>query len=114
MKDFPENAEASLYAKRHPRSGIGFSRDSTTLYLFAVDGRQESSAGMSLPEFARLMVSVGAYEGLNLDGGGSTTMVINGEIVNSPSDPTGERPIGNCLLLVAGHVGTTAPAVHNH
>ncbi len=113
MAGFPENPEASVFAKRHPRSGVGFSRDSTILYLFAVDGRQESSAGMSLPEFARLMISVGVYEGLNLDGGGSTTMVINGDIVNSPSDPTGERPIGNCLLLVAEHGTAAASAAHS-
>jgi exopolysaccharide biosynthesis protein len=66
-----------------------------------VDGRQNNSAGMSLPEFAKLMVSLGIAQGLNLDGGGSTTMLINGEVVNSPSDPTGERPVGNCLLLYA-------------
>lgn len=113
MAGFPENPDASIFVKRHPRSGVGFSRDSTVLYLFAVDGRQESSAGMSLPEFARLMISVGVYEGLNLDGGGSTTMVINGDIVNSPSDPTGERPIGNCLLLVAEHGGTTTSVVNS-
>ncbi len=98
---FPENPEASVFAKRHPRSGVGFSRDSTTLYFITVDGRQESSIGMSLPEFADLMVSLGVAQGLNLDGGGSTTLVIDGSVVNSPSDPTGERPVGNCLLLLA-------------
>lgn len=98
---FPENPGAAVFAKRHPRSGIGFSRDGRTLYFVTVDGRQNNSAGMSLPEFAKLMVSLGIAQGLNLDGGGSTTMLINGEVVNSPSDPTGERPVGNCLLLYA-------------
>ncbi len=101
--DFPENAEAAVFSKRHPRTGIGFSADSTRLFFVTVDGRQESSVGMSLPEFARLMVAQGIADGLNLDGGGSTTLVVNGEIVNSPSDPTGERPVGNCILLVAQH-----------
>jgi exopolysaccharide biosynthesis protein len=96
---FPENPGAPLFAKRHPRTGIGFSRDGKTLYFVTVDGRQETSAGMSLPEFANLMVSLGIAQGLNLDGGGSTTMLINDGVVNSPSDPTGERPVGNCLLL---------------
>lgn len=98
--DFPENPKASVFSKRHPRSGVGFSRDSTTLFLVTVDGRQEFSVGMSLPEFADYLISIGVHNGLNLDGGGSTTLVIGGDVVNSPSDPTGERPVGNCLLVV--------------
>ena len=87
-------------ANRHPRAGVGFSRDSATLYLVTVDGRQKASAGMSLVEFAALMRSVGVFQGLNLDGGGSTTMVIRGQIVNQPSDSTGERTVGNALIIV--------------
>ncbi len=85
---------------QHPRTGIGFSKDSTYLYFFTVDGRQESSSGMSLKEFADLMISHGVYQGLNLDGGGSTTMVIDGKVVNHPSDRTGERPVGSCLVIL--------------
>jgi exopolysaccharide biosynthesis protein len=70
------------------------------LYLITVDGRSESSSGMSLAELADLMRSLGVYQGLNLDGGGSTTMVIRGEVVNHPSDSTGERPVGNAILVV--------------
>ncbi|MGH7456063.1 MAG: phosphodiester glycosidase family protein, partial [bacterium] len=88
-------------ANRHPRSGVGFSSDSAKLYFVTVDGRQETSAGMSLVEFADLMISLGIYQGLNLDGGGPTTLVVNGKIINSPSDRNGERPVGNCLLLVS-------------
>ena len=55
---------------------------------------------MTLEEFADLMIEEGIYQGLNLDGGGSTTMIVNNKIVNSPSDKTGERKIGNCLVLV--------------
>lgn len=95
-----EGTFAAFSVIRHPRTGIGFSRDSTTLYLITVDGRQESSSGMSLAEFASLMLRLGVYEGLNLDGGGSTAMVINGRLVNHPSDPGGERTVGNALLVV--------------
>jgi exopolysaccharide biosynthesis protein len=84
---------------RHPRTGVGFSRDSTTLYLITVDGRSESSSGMSLAEFASLMQVLGVAQGLNLDGGGSTTLVIRGHVVNHPSDSTGERTVGNALLV---------------
>ena len=84
---------------RHPRTAVGFSRDSTTLYLITVDGRSESSSGMSLAELASLMQSLGAAQGLNLDGGGSTTLVLAGRVVNHPSDSTGERTVGNALLI---------------
>lgn len=85
---------------KHPRSGIGFSKEKDKLYLFTVDGRQELSKGVSLKKFAEIMLSEGVYEGLNFDGGGSTTLVINNKIVNSPSDKTGERAVGVALLII--------------
>ena len=85
---------------RHPRTAVGFSRDSTALYLITVDGRSESSSGMSLAELASLMQSLGVAQGLNLDGGGSTTLVLGGRVVNHPSDSTGERKVGNALLII--------------
>jgi exopolysaccharide biosynthesis protein len=85
---------------RHPRSAVGFSRDSTTLWLVTVDGRSKVSAGMTLVELAALMRELGAWHAMNFDGGGSTTMVIGGRIVNSPSDPLGEREVGNALVLL--------------
>ena len=85
---------------RHPRTGVGFSKDSTIVYFITVDGRQQMSRGMSLLEFADLMIDEGVYQGLNLDGGGSTTMIINNKVVNNPSDNTGERAVGNCLVLI--------------
>jgi len=95
-----EATTPALSVTRHPRSGVGISRDSATLYLVTVDGRQESSSGVSLVEFARVMQNLGIYEGVNLDGGGSTTMVVNEKVVNHPSDLTGERTISNALLVV--------------
>jgi hypothetical protein len=85
---------------RHPRSAIGFSRDSTTLFLLVVDGRSQKSVGMTLVELAALMRRLGAWHAMNFDGGGSTTMVVGGSIVNAPSDATGEREVGNALLVV--------------
>ena len=85
---------------RHPRTSVGFSRDSLTLYLFAVDGRSENSGGMTLTELAAMMRTLGAWDALNFDGGGSTTMVIGGAVVNKPSDAAGEREVGNSLMVV--------------
>ena len=70
------------------------------LYLFAVDGRSENSGGMTLTELAVMMRTLGAWDALNFDGGGSTTMVIGGAVVNKPSDLTGERAVGNALMVV--------------
>jgi hypothetical protein len=85
---------------RHPRTAVGFSRDSTTLFILTVDGRSENSGGMTLGELATMMQKLGAWQAMNFDGGGSTTMVIDGALVNSPSDATGEREVGNALLVV--------------
>lgn len=85
---------------RHPRTAVGFSADSSKLFLITVDGRRESDSGMSLVELARLMLDLGVCEGMNLDGGGSTTMVVDRQVVNSPSDKTGERAVGSGLLVV--------------
>jgi hypothetical protein len=85
---------------RHPRTGVGFSRDSATLFVLTVDGRSESSGGMTLLELADMMRRMGAWQAMNFDGGGSTTMVIDGVVTNKPSDPEGERAVGNALLVV--------------
>jgi len=85
---------------RHPRTAVGFSADSSRLFLITVDGRRESDSGMSLVELARLMLDLGVYEGMNFDGGGSTTLVVDGQVVNSPSDNAGERAVGSALLVV--------------
>jgi len=85
---------------RHPRTSIGFSRDSSTLILLTVDGRSENSGGMTLVELANMMRKLGAWQAMNFDGGGSTTMVIDGAVVNKPSDTTGEREVGNVLAVI--------------
>ncbi len=83
---------------RHPRTAVGFS--DTHIFLVAVDGRQSMlSVGMSMPELAELMLELGATEAINLDGGGSTTMWVAGQVVNSPSDGR-ERSVANALVLL--------------
>lgn len=85
---------------RHPRTALGFSRDGRLLWLLVVDGRSAKSAGMTLVELAEQMRRLGAWQALNFDGGGSSTMVIDGAVVNAPSDATGERAVGSALLLL--------------
>lgn len=89
--------EDNAAAPRHPRTAIGFS--DREIVLVTVDGRQPGwSVGMDLPTLARLMAELGCTEALNLDGGGSTTAWVRGEIVNRPSDG-GERRIANAVLV---------------
>jgi len=84
---------------RHPRTGMGLRRDGTLLFA-TVDGRHsDRSVGMSLAELTDLFLGEGAVYAINLDGGGSTTMVVRGEAVNTPSDPTGEREGGDAILI---------------
>ena len=55
---------------------------------------------MTLVEMADQLRTLGAWQAMNFDGGGSTTMVIDGKVVNTPTDPTGEREVGNALVVV--------------
>jgi Phosphodiester glycosidase len=90
----------TFVAARQPRTLAGVRADGKLL-LVTVDGRRPGwSAGMTLPEAARLMRSLGARDALNLDGGGSTTMAIRGQVVNRPSDRVGERPVSNAVYVL--------------
>jgi hypothetical protein len=82
----------------HPRTAVGYTRDRKLLWL-VVDGRQASSQGANFDDLADIFLGLGAVEALNLDGGGSTTLVVNGRVVNQPSDKTGERPVASVLLV---------------
>lgn len=100
LADSVEGTFPRFSAERHPRSAIGISRDSTALMLVVVDGRRPWSVGMSLVELADQLLSLGAFQAMNLDGGGSSTLWVHGTIVNYPSDAAGERPIGNAVIVV--------------
>jgi exopolysaccharide biosynthesis protein len=84
---------------RNPRTGAAISQDWHTLILATVDGRQADSVGMTCAELGALLKEFGGYNGMNFDGGGSTTMVINGSTANDPSDGS-DRRIANCLMVL--------------
>lgn len=99
--DLEISARPSFAALRHPRTGIGYDPARGQAWVVVVDGRQTPhSAGMTLPEFAALFEAMGASEALNLDGGGSSVMVLGGVAVSRPSDVTGERAVVNALALI--------------
>ncbi len=82
---------------RNPRSAIGYTKDNNFIFV-AVDGREGSSIGMTLMELANFMQSIGCVGAINLDGGGSTVMYVNGRVVNKPQQ-TGGIPLSNAIIL---------------
>lgn len=82
---------------RAPRSAVAILKNGN--YLFGVvDGRQSSSRGLTLTDWAKLLVKMGAKEAMNLDGGGSSALVVGGMLQNSPSDGR-ERSVGSALVI---------------
>jgi exopolysaccharide biosynthesis protein len=97
-----EGIGRSFSYDRHPRTAVGVTADGRAMYLVAVDGRQPKlSVGQNLFELAEYLRKLGCAEAINLDGGGSTTMVVDGAVVNHPSDLKGPRPVSNSLLVLA-------------
>ena len=89
----------SFVSDGHPRTAIARLKSGQIL-LLTVDGRQPGeSIGMSLTMLADLLLEFAAVDAINLDGGGSTTMVIKNKLVNKPSDATGERPVSDAILV---------------
>jgi hypothetical protein len=94
-----EQLRAGFNTERHPRTMIGTSRGST-IWLVTVDGRNPAiSLGMSFTELQHLAKKLNLVNALNLDGGGSTTMVVAGKIVNHPSDAAGPRKVSDALIV---------------
>lgn len=85
--------------KRNPRTIAGVDAEGRTL-LVTADGRQTTSLGLTIKEAADVARSLGMVDALNLDGGGSTTAVVDGQVVNSPSDAAGQRPVGDAVLVL--------------
>jgi hypothetical protein len=86
------------FLKRNPRTFAGIDAEGRTV-LITVDGRSTEDLGLSIPEAADVARSLGLVDAINLDGGGSTTMVVDGQVISHPSDATGERPVGDALLI---------------
>ncbi|MBR6333436.1 MAG: phosphodiester glycosidase family protein [Bacteroidales bacterium] len=100
--------DRTFVTNRHPRSAVGIRPDGTILFL-TVDGRIKESAGMSLDELTKTLLWLGCTEAINLDGGGSTTLYVDGfpwdGIVNCPVnngrfDHKGERAVSNILMVI--------------
>ncbi len=95
----PKPCTTSL-CNKHPRTGIGVTPAGKIL-MVVVDGRREDSKGVTLVRFARIMQGLHASFAMNLDGGGSSTMVVQGKVVNVPSDGS-QRKVSSAVLVLKG------------
>lgn len=93
-----EKTNQTFVETRHPRTAIAKLKDGQIL-LITADGRSEDSGGITLKDLAEFLLQLGAFEAINLDGGGSTTMFLHGKTVNKPSDKEGERRISDAILV---------------
>ena len=82
---------------RNPRTAIGYTKDNN-LILLTADGREDASIGLTLNELAKLMHQLGCVNAMNLDGGGSTVMYVNGQVVNKPAIQGG-IPLSHTLIV---------------
>lgn len=87
--------------QRHPRTAVGVT-ETGDVYVVVVYGRDPfKSIGASITEMSELMLELGVQKAINLDGGGSSVMVVNGQITGQPSDIGGERAVAEALLFIA-------------
>lgn len=98
---------------RMPRTAIAYNADQSLLIVAVIDGYQRGySRGATQLELANLLLEFGAYDAMELDGGGSSSMTIDGKIMNRPPDAGGERAVANALLFFwNGPEPVAAPAV---
>jgi len=101
-----DSAGAASFRGVNPRTAAGYAQNGRRLLLVVIDGRQAGySVGTTTRETAALLRDLGAREAVNLDGGGSTAMVVRDavsgaiRVVNKPSDAAGERPVANALAV---------------
>lgn len=93
-----EKTTKAFVETRHPRTAVAKLKDGKFL-MITVDGRIEASGGIGLQDLAEYLLSLGAVDAMNLDGGGSTTMFVDGKVVNKPSDKEGERKVSDAILV---------------
>lgn len=106
-----EKTDTSVHAvlcQKNPRTAVGLDKSKNVVFLVVVDGRAATRVGMTCPELADLMKDLGAYNALAFDGGGSSTMWLEGKgVLNHPTDGS-ERVVSNHLALFAKGQGKPA------
>lgn len=91
--------DSDITAGRYPRAALG--TGDTELIAVACDGRADNEAGLDLSELARTLIALGARDAINLDGGGSTSLIVGGELVNTPREEHGIEIVGGRAVPTA-------------
>jgi exopolysaccharide biosynthesis protein len=99
VTDVREKMIPTFATDLHPRTAVASLAGGHALLLTADGRRAPDRVGLALSDLAALLIELGAREAINLDGGGSTAMVVDGKLVNFPSDATGERPVSDAIVV---------------
>lgn len=94
-----ERFQPDIVNGRAPRTAVGLTADNQLLMVTVNGRKRDVSIGMTLTELAELMIDLGAVDAMNLDGGGSATLVVRDRVLNLPSDGA-ERPVASALLVL--------------
>ncbi len=103
-----EGSKARRFVRNElARTAVGISRGGDTLFLVTIDSpcRAESRRGMTLSQLATLMQNLGAYDAMNFDGGGSTSMAVNDEMISRQGEGPSRRRVSNALLVMKKSAG---------
>ena len=84
---------------KHPRTAMGYTKDDR-LIILVIEGRSKEAGGATLIQTAQILKDLGCVEALNLDGGGSSCLLVNGKETIKPSDPKGQRPVPAVFLIM--------------
>ena len=87
---------------KHPRTAMGYTKDNKLIILM-VEGRNKNAGGATLIHLAQIFKDLGCWEALNLDGGGSSCLLINGKETIRVSDAAGQRPVPAVFLIKSSH-----------
>lgn len=93
--------DSDITAGRYPRAALGLSAGQ--LIAAVCDGRADDEAGLTMAELAEAMIGLGATQAINLDGGGSASLVVGGSLVNTPREEHGIELIGGRAVATALH-----------
>jgi hypothetical protein len=93
--------DSDITAGRYPRAALGLSEQE--LIAIACDGRADDEAGLTMEELAEAMIGLGSLEAINLDGGGSASLVVGGSLVNTPREEHGIELVGGRAVATALH-----------
>lgn len=85
---------------KHPRTAMGYTKDNKLIVL-AIEGRNENAGGATLVQEAQILKDLGCVEALNLDGGGSSCLLVNGKETIKVSDAAGQRPVPAVFLIMS-------------